>query len=205
MNYIYDIVLNFQTNYYNFYEWNKEDKIKNISKLPLYKITDKDMNDLKNNKIIVNENFINQIKNDNKKNKKIICVVATNNQAIGLLFNQTGTLIKRSSLIFEEEEEAIDIARCLKITPIEYLENIKKNPQNKLRIVKENKEMIIDYIKKSNNILNLKYLYYEYYEKEENNIDKIKTDLLNELSKEWSPKQNTIYNLINILTKVKNK
>ena len=73
MNYIYDIVLNFQDNYYNFFEWNREDKIKNIIKIPLYRVSDKDINILKNNIIKVSKEFINKIKIDNKNYKKLIC------------------------------------------------------------------------------------------------------------------------------------
>ena len=36
MNYIYDIVLNFNKEYYNFFEWNKRDNIVNVKKIPLY-------------------------------------------------------------------------------------------------------------------------------------------------------------------------
>ncbi len=32
MEYVYDIVLNFRDKYYDFYEWNKKDKIINIKK-----------------------------------------------------------------------------------------------------------------------------------------------------------------------------
>ena len=47
MNYIYDIVLNFQENYYQFFEWSRKDKIKNISKIPVYRVTDEDLLKLK--------------------------------------------------------------------------------------------------------------------------------------------------------------
>ena len=43
MNYIYDVALNFQENYYQFFEWNRHDKIKNIAKIPLYHISDEDI------------------------------------------------------------------------------------------------------------------------------------------------------------------
>ena len=32
MNFIYDIVLNFNKNYYNFFEWNKKDNIISVKK-----------------------------------------------------------------------------------------------------------------------------------------------------------------------------
>lgn len=203
MNYIYDIVLNFQDNYYNFFEWQKEDKIRNIPKISLYRVSDKDILNLKNNKVKVSQNFIETIKNANKKSKKNICVVSNGKIALGLLFSDDGTLIKRSSLIFEEEEEVIDSIRGMEKTNIEYIENIPIKYQNKLRIEKEKKELLIEYIEKTTDILTLKYLYYEYYEKETEDLAKIKECLLKELSKEWNIKQNNLYNVVNLLTKVK--
>ena len=38
MDYIFDIVLNFHDNYYNFFEWNRFDNIKNIYKVSTYHI-----------------------------------------------------------------------------------------------------------------------------------------------------------------------
>ena len=203
MNYIYDIVLNFQDNYYNFFEWQKEDKIRNIPKISLYRVSDKDILNLKNNKVKVSQNFIETIKNDNKKSKKNICVVSNGKIALGLLFSDDGTLIKRSSLIFEEEEEVIDSIRGIEKTNIEYIKNIPIKYQNKLRKEKEKKELLIEYIEKTTDILTLKYLYYEYFEKETEDLAKIKECLLKELSKEWTIKQNNLYNVVNLLTKVK--
>ena len=34
MNFIYDIVLNFNKDYYDFFEWNKKDSVINIKKIP---------------------------------------------------------------------------------------------------------------------------------------------------------------------------
>ena len=43
MNYIFDIVLNFHENYYNFFEWNRTDKItKHFDSINSVEIKDKD-------------------------------------------------------------------------------------------------------------------------------------------------------------------
>ena len=73
MNYIFDIVLNFHSNYYNFFEWNRTDKIKNIYKISIYHVKDNDLINLMYNKVKITENLINKIKEDNPKHKKIIC------------------------------------------------------------------------------------------------------------------------------------
>ena len=204
MNYVYDILLNFQTNYYNFFEWKKEDKIRNIPKISVYKVTDEDILILKNNKVRITQELLLKIKEDNKKYKKIMCIVSNGKLAIALLFKENGYLLKRSSLIFEEEEEILDIVKDLPITKISYLENIIVKEQEKLRIEKEKKQTALNYIKNTKDITTLKYLYYEYYEKEEIDIKIIKKELLKELSKEWNIKQNNLYKLINILTKQQN-
>ena len=67
MTYIYDIALNFQDNYYQFFEWNKHDKIKNLSKLPIYHVTDEDILNFKNNKVKVDISTIQKFKEENAK------------------------------------------------------------------------------------------------------------------------------------------
>ena len=42
MDYIYDIVLNFQSNYYEFYEWKTTDKIINVKKILVYLVSNQD-------------------------------------------------------------------------------------------------------------------------------------------------------------------
>lgn len=201
MNYIYDIVLNFQDNYYQFFEWNRTDKIKNISKLTIYHISDQDLMDLTYNQITINEPFLTKLKEDNKKYKKIICLVSNTNQTIGLLFSEDGKLLKRSSLLFEEETEANNFAKELPLTKVTYQENNKKEPNNHLRMEIEKKDILVQYINQTNDILTLKYLYYEYFKKECDDIKKIKIDLLHILKEEWNPKKNNLYQLIYLMTK----
>ena len=198
MNYIYDIVLNFHEHYYEFFEWQKTDKIKNIYKIPIYRVSDKNIKILKDNKVKINKQFINKIK---ENNKKIMCIVSNTKLSIGLLFNEEGNLLKRSSLIYEEEEEANEICKNLKITSIHLIQNQPINTKKKLRLETEKKEELIKYIEKIDNLSILKYLYYEYYQKECNKKDTIKKQLIEELEKEWNQKQNNLYNTINLLTK----
>ena len=201
MNYIYDIVLNFQNNYYQFFEWNRNDKIKNISKIAVYRIKDEDLINLIYNKVIVDSNFLETLKEDNKKYNKIICLVSNTKQTIGLLFAQDGTLLKRSSLLFEEENEVNNFAKNLPLTKINYQKNESLAPNNTLRIEREKKDNLIKYITETNDILTLKYLYYEYFKEECSDDTKIKTILLNIIEEEWNLNKNNLYKTLNILTK----
>lgn len=205
MNYIYDIVLNFQDNYYQFFEWNRKDKIKNIEKIPVYRVKDRDLLNLKYNKITIDNQLLNQIKEDNKKNKKIICLFSNTKQSLGILLSQEGTILKRSSLLFEEEEEVNNYSKTLPITTINYIENKEKAPINKLRIQIEKKDTLIEYLNKTNDLLTLKYIYYEYYEQECDSQEQIKESLLQELNKDWNQKQNNLYQLIKLLNQKNQK
>ncbi len=203
MNYIYDIILNFQDNYYQFFEWRHKDKIKNIMKIPVYRVSNKDILILKNNKVKIDEVFLNKIRQDNKRDKKNMCLVSNTQITIGLLFDKNGTLLKRSSLIFEEEDEVNDYCKDLKITKINYLENIEIPSYNNLRLEKEKKETLIDYITNLTDISILKYLYYEYFKTECNSSIKIKKGLKIELEKEWTKKQKNLFYTIYLLNKNK--
>lgn len=203
MTYIYDIALNFQDNYYQFFEWNKHDKIKNLSKLPIYHVTDEDILNFKNNKVKVDISTIQKFKEENTKRGKIILLVSNSIITIGLLFDLEGNVLKKSSLIYEEEDEANDIAMHLPLTKITYQEIIPINEENKLRIEIEKKETLIHYIKENKDKILLKYLYYEYFHQENNNLEQIKKYLLNEIEKNWTKKQNDLYHLVALISKNK--
>ena len=205
MNYIYDIVLNFQDNYYQFFEWSRKDKIKNIGKISVYRVNDEDLLSLKYNQVTIDNQFLNQVKEDNKKNKKIMCLVSNTKQSLGILISPEGTILKRSSLLFEEEDEVNNYSKSLPLTIISYIENNHKPHPNKLRIQLEKKDTLIEYLTKTNDLLTLKYLYYEYYEQECDNKDQIKKSLLQEINKEWNPKQNNLYQIIKLLNQKNQK
>ena len=201
MNYIYDIVLNFQDNYYQFFEWNRKDKIKNVSKISVYRVDDQDLIDLSYNQITLDTPFLTELIEHNKKYKKIMCLISNTNQTIGLLFSKEGQLLKRSSLLFEEESEVNHLAKELPITKMTYKQNKEIKPHHNLRIEIEKKDTLVKYINQTNDIISLKYLYYEYFGEECLDSAQIKTALLNIANEEWNPKKNNLYQIITILSK----
>ena len=171
MNYVYDIVLNFQDKYYDFYEWLKKDKIINIKKIPIFKINNNDYLNIKNDNVIIENNII--------KNK--ICLLTSGLEVMAIMKDNNGKIIKKSSLIFEESDDILKDKDKIKQLDIKY-KIIKKN---KTIIQSRIKEMKLKYItnylknkdKKKDEYL-LKYLYYEIYGHEEENIDTIYNDLI---------------------------
>ena len=71
MNYIYDILLNFQKDFYDFFEWNPEDEILHIRKIPLFRVSNKDFTIFKKGNVRFESSFMSRIYNRTEKFKKI--------------------------------------------------------------------------------------------------------------------------------------
>ncbi len=207
MNYIYDIILNFNEEFYDFYEWKNNDNVINVRKIPVLKVDENTYVSLRNNKVQVSMETIDSLKkNFSLYNEKIegniICLITNGMSAFGVMFNNNGYLIKRSGMLFDEEEEVIDESENIKEVKIDFIKNEKQKSNNISRIVKEKQKFIKDYISSLDDELTLKYIYYDYFEKEEdkNNIKEI---LLSEINSEWNSKLSKLYDLTKLLNKVK--
>ena len=207
MNYIYDIILNFNEEFYDFYEWKNNDNVINVRKIPVLKVDENTYVSLRNNRVQVSMETIDSLKkNFSLYNEKIegniICLITNGMSAFGVMFNNNGYLIKRSSMLFDEEEEVIDESENIKEVKIDFIKNEKQKSNNISRIVKEKQKFIKDYISSLDDELTLKYIYYDYFEKEENK-NNIKEILLSEINSEWNSKLSKLYDLTKLLNKVK--
>ena len=207
MNYIYDIILNFNEEFYDFYEWKSNDNVINVRKIPVLKVDENTYVSLRNNKVQVSMETIDSLKkNFSLYNEKIegniICLITNGMSAFGVMFNNNGYLIKRSSMLFDEEEEVIDESENIKEVKIDFIKNEKQKSNNISRIVKEKQKFIKDYISSLDDELTLKYIYYDYFEKEENK-NNIKEILLSEINSKWNSKLSKLYDLTKLLNKVK--
>ena len=137
MNYIYDVILNFQKNYYDFYEWNKNDDIYHIRKIPILKISKKDFIEIKNNNIVFDKTSINFLENPKIQAEKFnqtgitkikrTIIIACENMAMALKINKNGQIEYKSSLLPEENEDAIEIIKFQK-EKLKVLYNKQKEP-----------------------------------------------------------------------------
>ena len=177
MEYIYDIILNFQNEYYDFYEWLPTDNIINVKKIPIYKISYRDYLNIRNNEVTIEKNTL------PKTNKMFL--LTSGIEIIGIIIDNKGKVIKKSSLLFEEADDILEDKDELKVINIKYIINKRNNNKNISRINKEKKKYVDNYFKridKIKNKYNLKYLYYDIYNIDEDNVDKI-YNILIELSK----------------------
>ena len=208
MNFIYDIVLNFNKDFYNFFEWNKNDNIINVKKIPIFLIDNDTFTSMKYDNVIVSKEFIDLIKDKTytytRSKLGISCLISNNKEVIAVLFNDNGNLIKRSSIMLDEEEEVLDEIENDSLYKINIIKRRKVNIENVNRNIKEKKDFLIKYINEEKNDINLKYLYYDYFEKDENNIKIIKNELIKEIKNNWNKKLNNFYDTVKIFKKIKN-
>lgn len=127
MNYIYDIFLNYNKIPYEIFEWNKEDKILHIRKIPFLLLETVDLYNLVNKKVKISPDFLLKIYNKTeifpKKNKQTLeyCFLATDrNEVIAFSLNKSGNIKEYSKLLLEEEIEIIEYSKNLKYSNLEY-------------------------------------------------------------------------------------
>ena len=168
MTYIYDILLNFNEEFYDFYDWNKTDKIIHIKKIPIYKVDEGVLNDIIYNKVKIKDDFLMLIKDKTEvfyKHEigkiKFGCLLYSNEKIVALNINENGNVIGFSDLLIDEYTEIIDTLDEVKYIKIEYeILNKKDTELFKTRNDKLKENYIYKNIYKLTNE-QLEYVYYE--------------------------------------------
>lgn len=127
MNFIYDIMVNFQGRAIEVFDWNKNDLILNIRKIPVYKISGNDLFALVVNKSILDLKFL---ENTYKKTEYIhknelkyidnAFVLCDGFNCFVLKIDSFGLIKGYSCLLYEDCEEIIDFCESLDVTAIKY-------------------------------------------------------------------------------------
>lgn len=215
MNYIYDVVLNFQNEYYDFYEWNKTDNIHHMRKIPILKINNKKFTEIKNHIVKFDEKSIKYLNNKNasaekfKQNNitkmKYTFIICSDQEAMAIKLNKNGIANLKSALLPDEEDDALEITKFQNEINLNY-QIIQKNKKNnfKTRFESENENFIqaeLDKVYKQKNRQKLNYIYLECFNKNEPNID----IAYNKLKKEINKTNNNFKKIYNIFKITKQK
>ena len=173
MNYIYDIYLNLNETLYDFFDWNKNDKLIHIKKIPIIKVNEDIIKSLITNNIKINDELLAQIYNKteiwNINTKINYCALfATNSDIIAIEFDKNGNNISKSSLSIDEELEVLEIVNKLYEKSLEYkiLNKQKKIFKTRKQIKEEN---FISKELKNMEESRLNYIYFECFGKREKN------------------------------------
>lgn len=210
MNYIEDIIINLQEELYDYYEWEKEDNILLVEKIPIFRVDTKTMNNILFNKFQVSNNILKRIKAKTITEKGIleyVCLITDINQVLALSFTPTGLIKEKSKLLLEEEEYIISKTKEIKkepfpieiVSPINYEFFLTRKELTIKNILL--KEITSLYQKKEYDAIN--YLYQELFKEKvkvkdqyDRLIKRINLNYIEELSK--------LYEIINICQKEKN-
>lgn len=204
MSYIYDILLNFHEQLFDFYDWNKSDNIIHIKRIPLLKISSNKLTEIINSEVIFNNDLLEIIDEKtevytNRKTRiiKYACLLTDGLRVIGI---NVGKNNQYSKLLLDEEYDVLEVSSRLKESCISY-QIINKKEKNNYRTRKEIEQKQkalkeLNLIIKKDNPAELKYLYYDCFNEKTDNIEFIK-DVLYEkvLSGEIINEVNSFINL----------
>ena len=194
MSFIYDILLNFSDSnkIYEFYEWEQNDNLINVKKIPIFKVMTDTLLDIYNYKVKFSDDFVSKIENSssvyrqNKNSYKYLAIFSDGNKAFAVNLGNNGIVKNKSNLLIAEEEEVLYITERLDIDNIEYKKLQKEKEEfYGTRREQEERTFLLKWFKKlykDNDVQKLKYLYFEYFDKLEDDIENIYNELVESLN-----------------------
>lgn len=211
MIYVYDMILNWndKDKIYEFFEWELNDEIEHIKRMPLLKISSNKFDELFNYEVKVDDEFLKQIHNltekytDSSVEKIEYAAILTDGvRTFAIEFNSIGNAIYRSRLLLDEEQEVSILSNKLFEFDINYKKGNFKNKKGYTTRLEEDIKRIItveinDSYKKRN-FDKLKYLYFELFDKEQDDVDLIYNKLLSSIDQEINCKHNKLYEVIKL-------
>ena len=187
MNYAFDITLNFNDELIDFYDWNKNDKVMYFLKIPLFKVENKVLLEIINNKIIISKEIVNIISSKTEiydiKDSYNYCIITDTNTCLGLKIDDNGYVIEKSFLLLEEAEDINEFSKLMKYSLLDY--KIVSKQKNNVFLTRKERNIKKNTIDSINNFYSkkeyekLKYIYFELYDKKELSINLIVKKLLN--------------------------
>lgn len=204
MNYIYDILANFNNTYYDFYDWDDNDDIINIKKLPILKVNSNFLMNIKYHDVLVDSNLLENIYRKteifkiNKNKYSYVCSLCDSREAIIVRFDSKGNVVGRSSMLIDEENEVVDIAQYMDESNYSITVNKKVLYDNfKTRKELSINNVILKELKKMNSD-KLKYLYFDCFNENENNTKKIMNRIITEIKDNFDSIYIKIYDFLKL-------
>ena len=209
MTYIYDVLLNFSDTerIVEFFEWNNNDSIDHIKRIPLIRISSNAFNELINNNIVVEKEFLDKIQDSTwmykkTKNLEYAVLITDLNKVIAFEFNKEGKIIAKSGLLLDEEEEIIEESYDLKEEKLNY--KIESKINNNIFLTREEQKkqkyllLELDNIVKENNKNKLNFLYHEIFLKDKLTFEEKYLKLKEDIEKNYTSKYNNLNEIVRL-------
>ena len=211
MNYYYDIILNFNKEgkpYYSFYEWEKDDDLVKIKKIPIFRIEEKTLSNLFGYEGKLASDWVSNLKDkttlkigDKIKTISYACIFTDTKSCIALKFLQDGTITSKSSLLLEDELNLLEIGYSLKKEKIVFTKNDKSKLRNNLRqeeLIKQVIKQELEKAYKEKNDNKLIYYHLEWFNSLNKDIEKIYYKMQDELKHELTENVLKIYYMVRL-------
>ena len=208
MNMIYDIVLNYEKveDSYEFYEWNKEDHLTYIEKIPILKIRNQDMKKCLYSKFQISSQILKKIKNKTLSSEGIIpysLLLTDGLKVVSFSFDEEGIVKEKSSLLLDEETAVIEESERFPKEKIVYKILQKYQPSFFTRKEKQLQRILLKKIEKlyqEKNYEEIDYLYQECFSKKKSFEEEYK-QLIRNIENELEDKYESLYEIIALAEK----
>lgn len=204
MNYIYDILANFNDSFFDFYDWDNDDELIHIKKLPVLRVSSNFLYNIKYHDVVVFEDLLDKIykKTDffkyNKSKYSYVCAFCDCCDAVIVRFNSKGKIIGRSSFLIDEGNEVLDICEDVDIFDFKFVVNMMCCYDNfKTRKELQINDLIIRELKNMN-CDKLRYLYFDCFDEFETNIDVILDKIIYEMKNHFDSIYSRIYDFLKL-------
>ena len=213
MIYTYDILLNWTKDdrLKEFFEWNLEDDLEHIKKIPIIKVSDRFIKDLLTSKLKVDKSLLLKIKNKTESyfhnDIDVIdyAAIFTNGKvSLAVELDEEGLTAYKSTMLLDEEEEVLDMSEELVLFNINY-EVIKRNKKYSYltRKEEEEKEFLSKELKKikdKKEEAKINYLYKEFFNDDNISYDLKLKKLQTEVDKDYNIFHNKLFKLLKLTT-----
>lgn len=208
MIYIYDILLNFgKKEIIDFYEWDINDNVSNIKRIPLFRVDSRVLRDVYSNSVRFSSLFLTKIENKTMfkdlNSCKYLFLLTDMKDVLGIKLDDNGIILSRSILFPNDEIDIIDEAFKTSVSNISY-EIIKKEKYNisflTRKELKIQKFLLkeIDSLYKTYDMDKVSYYYFEYFNRKCIDLNKMYNELVNSLLNDFNSKWLKIYDLVKL-------
>ena len=189
MTYIYDVTLNFNEVLYDFFEWNNNDNLIHVRKIPIFKVSNENFLNMLMYEVQLSDDILKKIKDKTdsygKKTKSFTsCLIRNEYNIISLKFDDNGISKQVSSIIIEEDLDILEIRVKLTksfeyktLTKRKFLTSTRYDSVNRTYLQNQINNLSID-----NDREKIKYLYFEYFGKyindEKTALNKLKKEVI---------------------------
>lgn len=206
MIYIYDLLVNLNEELIDFYDWNEMDNYEHIRKCLLIKINKEDYYNILTNKIKINKELMEEIKNKTQKFSgrntvtiEYLLVITDGNNALVVKFDKNGISKEKSKLLINEEIEILTLSSSMKIKEIKYSIVNKNTTSNMTRKETQIANRILQELNSiKNDKEKIDYLYYEWFDNKSSN-NKLE-DLISSIKSNFTSKHKEFLDILNLIT-----